>query len=309
MKGHLMMYKHLHFSLLLFVLCVSGFAQPLPDSLDKIKFIRKAIDYIRKEEKLKVSPDFYSRYQPGATMLTYLYVSSPDSIVSGMDSPFSFFGTNTQKALQEQKHYDSLGQHTLIYHTAGNSDAKINHRLLEYPKAAIAFILFHEAIHQHLKNSGISIPYEYEEALCDVNGNYGALLFAKKTKALKSKEEAKFIAMNERICRTIILINKGSRTVFRADRNKYQQHCDSALQKLLLTATVFHRDRFNYPVNNAFLLRNSFYGENYFLLKDVLDNNYDHQLKAFLDFAFTFPSRKDKVLNVLILKCVERIPP
>jgi len=72
-------------------------------------------------------------------------------------------------------------------------------KLLSYPDEAIAFIVFHEVVHQDLLKLGSPIRYNYEEALCDVIANMACVKFAEKTKMIDVHAAEKQRAVFERL--------------------------------------------------------------------------------------------------------------
>ena len=214
-------------------------------------------------------------------MNIYLYVSWADRIEApdGFDV-FKHFDTDEEAAIKEKANYDAQGFHTLLYKTAGTSSALITEKLLSYSMESIAFIVFHEAFHVHLSRSDCKIHYLFEEATGDIIGNYGSMLFAVCNKLLKPNLSKRQTSLNEHLYHFI------NETVQKISKSNVQQFfgiyqgCNAKIGKLLKEGTAFQKDRFGYEVNNAYLLRNRYYGENYFLLRSLFQ-----KMKSMAEFV------------------------
>jgi len=155
------------------------------------------------------------------------------------------------------------------YKTYGEASCELSTGLVSYNKEEQCFTVFHELMHNLSRQLHLSLPYDYEEALADVIGNYGSVLFARLTNKVDSVIVMKQIKINEELYKGfnyyIEMINNNP------DNYKfYLYSCQALVNTLLETAGTFQHDRFNYEVNTAYLLKNSNYCKQYFYLKDML---------------------------------------
>jgi hypothetical protein len=129
--------------------------------------------------------------------------------------------------------------------------------------------MLHEFIHHYIRDLKLNIPFEYEEALGDVVGNYGAIQFGEVSDYLNQKHVRKQVFRNEEIYRTI---NSTIKKIT-ADTNDVASlnfKCQKRIEKIIEDGGLFLNDRFGYNVNNAYLLKNRSYSKNYFMLKKIL---------------------------------------
>ena len=237
-----------------------AFSQSLPGDSSKyihqINFIKKVSVLIKDSLKLKVGDEFYTRYSENDSMFSYVYVSRKDSICKVTDGAFIYFGNHPHEAKIKADSFTKAGFDVMLYQTAGTSGAFISKRLLEYDSISIAFIMLHEAMHRHIANSHSNIPYEFEEAIGDVIGNS----FCGWYSGASVKKYFAFAFSNEEIYSSINKCSKGKLS---------KEKCDLKIKSQLKNATLFQKDRFDYPVNNAYLLRNLFYAKRYFQLREI----------------------------------------
>ncbi|MGB3465900.1 MAG: hypothetical protein WBA74_11545, partial [Cyclobacteriaceae bacterium] len=116
--------------------------------------------------------------------------------------PFQTFYDDILKAQAYRKLAKEQGYQTLIYKTAGVSASRLNNRLLSYNRESIAFIAMHEATHRHIRFC-TRIPYELEEAACDVIGNYGTLEFMNTSDALSHEMMREQTQLHEKLHKTL----------------------------------------------------------------------------------------------------------
>ena len=259
--------------LLIVFLSIQGLVGAQPSALDfkkadkvyAVLYTNSFIDHFLKFNKGKEFYDF-----PGDSlkltsknlvkdMYYYVYASYKDSLKSVFgDDAFKYFHHNAIGAKHCADSLKKIGYDIMLYKTAATSEAKFTERILDYEPGTIAFIMLHESVHRHRQNTKSKLPYILEEALGDLTGN----LFSKSAVTIKSdkKRQDKFIALNEKIYQ---VINK-------AIYNKLsKEKCTKKLRKLLKKGNNFQRDRFDYEINNAFLLRYTSYCKYYFVLKEI----------------------------------------
>jgi hypothetical protein len=248
------------FSVMIFMMCTCSFSSSLsahPDSTlihSKLQLINRVRTYLVDSLGLEIGNHFYTRFFETEGMFSYVYISRRDSIKKTTRDPFIYFGTDTVQAQIKANNARVNGFDVMLYKTAGTSEAFLNKRLLEYDDISLIFVLVHEAIHRHKQNTNSKLPYEYEEALCDVVAN----AYCGQLSNVKNKVYKRFIKANKQIYRVINSCIKG-------ETSKIE--CERKIKKKLNQKTLFLNDRFNFSVNNAFLLRYSDYAGHYFELE------------------------------------------
>ena len=228
--------------------------------------------------KLNTGNDFYLHWDKSIdSMYSYLYISDanrihePDSFSSLSGRSYS---ADSARILSNQ--FQAAGYETLVYRTAGNSNARMNAKLLSYPDEAIAFIVFHEATHRHLRSGAVHlIPYEYEEAFCDAIANRACNLFADKTGMLSVPAVRAQAACFESIYK---LLNTTEPKVdsLPKDRGKtILNDCTRIVWHKAEKGNQFVKDRMQYPVNHAYFIRTIPYSKHYFEIKNWLGGGID----------------------------------
>lgn len=188
----------------------------------------------------------------------YLYASYSDTLKSASPGKFFYFHTDKRKGMEKEDSLRSAGYHTLLLEIPANTGCWIAECLLKLSPEEAAFMMLHESMHytylrKHYYNKWL-MPDEAEEAFCDLIGNYYLadckLIDQKKYRQLRKKNEKIFRIINK-------TINK------RISHSKAQKR----IQRKLKHASPFLHQRFNYQVNNAYLLRYAPYSMYYFKLK------------------------------------------
>jgi hypothetical protein len=264
-------------------------------SAQKIAMIERIEAFAKKEFRLKTLPNFYTEWQLPDSTTAYLYVSRNDTMLAIPEIPsFKFFGTNYLQAYQSQNHYDSLGFHTLVYKTAGNSGCKLSSRLLSYSNECIAFIALHELFHRHKQAAKVKIPYSLEESACDVLGLQGLKKYIERTNdTLLQMEDAlsleKYIEGMARVLSSVDF----------SFRQKQQMVAKINEQMTYTKHKLFLGDRYHYPLNYAYLLRNHFYNDYYFELKSLYESFSPHEKKyiKFIGHLKTGVSINEQIKN------------
>ena len=78
---------------------------------------------------------------------------------------------------------------------------------------------------------------------------------------------------------------------------KINAKCSRKINAILKSSDAFQKDRFNYEVNNAYLLKNSFYSVHYFLLKKVLHTQ--KSIRKLLEVIKHLPENPDDCIKYL----------
>ncbi len=255
------------------LLCKTAFAQSNTNYQRQIQLIDSLRNFITHDLKLNIADSFYMTWKNTGEdkMYNYIYASYSDSIKTAHETGKDFwFYTIEDSATAKINQLKAKGYHTLLYKTAGTSDAQLNHKLLSYPDEAITFIVFHEATHQHIRSQQKRIPYIYEEALCDALANKASLLFAQKTKLLNTRDVLKQQCIFEKL---YTFLNKQKTLIEKVNKEKRESVFRSSTSKIKATtrkANQFQKDRMNYEVNNAYFVRIIPYTLHYFEVKNML---------------------------------------
>lgn len=264
------------------------------NSDEVMAFFSDIRSYIISDLGISLNESFYSDRMEGYQY--YLYVSESDEIrLPEGEGNFRYFGSQVKKADSTQRALNKKGYHTLLYRTAATSAARVQSPLYQYPMHCLSFIALHEAHHIHRRNNpDHKIPYSLEEASGDVLGNYVSLDYARKFPSkLDSNLVKEQIQLNEEIYQrlndTRIALDKRA-----FDRLKCRRF-SRFLEKKLANSDSFKRDRFLYPVNNAYFIRYGYYTTHYFLLRDLYFKT--GGAKNFLSFLDTLPSTEVEAVN------------
>jgi len=252
---------------LLLLLFASANAHGSNDSL----FISDLKKFAFSETGYELKGDFYITYAKQDNPYIWLVAARPGKIGRFNDSTsrLAYAGYDEDVAKSRENEMKEKGYQTFPYKTYGNAAAQLSTGLLSYPGEAQSFIVFHELTHNTLAELHIRMPYEFNEALSDVIGNYGTLDYAEAEGKVDAKAAKNQVRVNEKLYKHfntyIEKINK------HPEKGKsYHESCGKKVHHLLKKANAFQKDRFNYTVNNAYLLKNRNYCMEYFLLKRVL---------------------------------------
>jgi len=227
--------------------------------------------FILKETGFEVDKNFFTVWSESERPMVVLVVSSSTRVnaLGDTEGQFIGYGYNEAAAVSKAKRYDSLGRHTFVYKTYGSARAELSKRFLSYGDASISFIVLHEFVHHYTRDRKLALPFDYNEALGEVVGNYGAIEFAKRFGSISTKQakaqRSRIEDIYEIVNKTIQNINSGTGSV-----NELNLRCQRQIARILRAEDLFQDDRFGYDVNNAYLFKNRLYAEKYFLLKEVL---------------------------------------
>lgn len=203
----------------------------------------------------------------------YVYVSPSGKVENALKNSGYFLFCNHD--LKKAHYYDSLYSDVndcFVYTTAANASTRLTKELLGYRKETQAFIVFHELTHVLLNSINSKLTYTVSESVCDVVANYLCREYAVIDDDLNLKTVDVQIQVNEH------LYNLFNSTILRINTNAAQKpmavkFLNKELGRVLVKGDAFQKQRFNYPVNNAYLLKNSFYSENYYFYKQKLVYN------------------------------------
>lgn len=275
---------------------------PFSDYNAQIHLIDTIKSYCRKEINMQLGAYFYTQWEIQQGMLHFVYVSEADcvNVPTGMRD-FMYFGTDAKAAWLAADNLQAKGLHTMVYLSAGTSATRLNETLMSYPMDAIALIVFHEALHVHFRLKGVKIPLAIEEAASDVLSRYVTRDFQKSTKSISRKDLKRTTRIMEYIYR---VINKSIEDLVchSTQQTIIYNKCYKKIQRALRKSNNYQKKRFSYAVNNAFLIRNSFYSQYYFLLKDLY-KRLDKSPTKFIDFVGQLPNDLNEALNIIEARC------
>ena len=233
-------------------------------------FFVKVKEFAFKEIGVQLEGNFFTDWCKEEKPFLYVYISLPDKIKCPpeQNSPFIYCGTDDTRVHVTEKYFSENGYHSFCYRAYANSSALLNKRLISYRNETKTFIIIHELIHNYLVQQRLKVPYEFNEAMSDVIGNYETLKYSKDSALINVSIAKRQLRTNEKLYRCM---NRHIRKITSRPGNvtTVNRRCQEKIQHILKNADVFQNDRFNYEVNNAFLLKNSYYCKNYFLLKKV----------------------------------------
>lgn len=240
----------------------------------------------------KLHGKFYSEYLTSVDSVYYLTVSfrnrieTPPELIlhrnllefvnsknksktkNDFTSYYIYCGKSMEEAKKKAFIYQNKGYHTNIHRSILDSRTLICDTLLSFSNEDICIIVFHELMHNYIFQRNKNIPYDFNEATCDVVGHYLALKFAKESIKLDTTYLKNQILTTEKIYNCINeytqLINNIS-----ASSVKLNNECQNEIRKSLSNAGSFINNKFEGNVNNAYLLSHMPYCKNYFLIKEL----------------------------------------
>ncbi len=289
------MYKT--FALCFLSLCMMLVANASHAQTADSTFIAGVKDYVFKEMNIVLDGTFYTHRDTSDQPLYYLYVSLKNKV----EIPF---GYNRKYATFNSK-YDAnivatyrqnMGYATFLYLAYASSSTLLNKRLLSYRRESVTMIVFHELMHNYIEQFKLDIPYDFNEAAADILGNYGAKKYAADSHEINLKTVKKQLRLNENIyqcmnhCIAEISLHPDQ-------TNTLTAACQQKIRKLLKHGDLFQHDRFDFDINTATLLKNSYYSKNYFLLKRVFLKQ--KSIAAFLDIIKSLPTNDADAVNYL----------
>lgn len=273
------------------VICFQAYSQSSTDNetSSKLELIENIKGFCINDLNMELSEHFYSNWAKSEKPNYYLYVSKKDTLMSALNQQSSFisFGHDFNKAQKGKDYYDQLDYSTLIYETYGTAATQLSNHLLSYSDESIAFIAFHEATHQHIRNKA-KIPYSIVESVCDVVGNYGTLSLFSEYKKFSKRKANKQIQQIENLAFDI------NRLINNTEPGLVKSKLTKEIQKLNKKKNKFKIERYDYEINNAYLIRNKSYTQYYFKLKNLL--TLMGGLKEFIEFINNLPKNESECI-------------
>lgn len=280
--------------------------RPFSDYSPQLELIDSIKLYCRKVLNMQLGSQFYTNWERLDGFLHYLYVSKKDEVgvPDGLEE-FFYFGVDRRAAYQAAQDFQLKGYHTLVYRTAGTSATLLNKALMSYSMDAIALIVFHEALHVHIRNKDIEIPLSIEEAAADVLAKYVSKNYQKLDSKIKRRSLKRTIKIMERIYKTI-----NSSIEDLAQKSHHQKwiynRCYKRIKRALKKANTYQKTRFSYKVNNAYFVRNSYYCQYYFELEKVF-KRLGKSPTDFIQFVCKLPNDLDAALAIIRSKEIKNV--
>ena len=266
----------------------------------KIGFIKSLVNYGREQLGLDLKKEFFTEWAEDEEINYFLYLSSTTKIEApkGLEN-YLYLGNDKDSAQKTQREYINKGFHSLLYTRVGKHQPKLTNNLLSYSNTAIAFNIYHEATHMHIKNH-IKISSKLEEAACDIIGMMGSKFYAKKNETLElkvvEKQNATLEKANKEINKFAALITDDTKA-----NDEFHRKLERILFKLFKKSDNLFKNRFIHPVNNAYLLMMLNYCSYYELMKKVAIK--DVHINTFLQTLKQLPKNEEKA----IIKLKEKI--
>jgi hypothetical protein len=222
--------------------------------------IRDLKDFFYKETHYVLKGDFFTKWDYSDDFRLFV---SPSDRIDDYEENKEYTETIDYDTLKYDPSYD-----TLYYDVPADAGCKLRPEFNKYSNEGLAFIIFHELMHNFIRQKQIKIPYVFEEAISDIMGNYCTLDFAKSDHRIKIKSAQKQILTNDSLYVTI------NRCISAIDDHPEMiaiehSRCEERLRQLLEKANEFQKFRFGYKVNNGFLLKCRNYSWNYFLFEKI----------------------------------------
>lgn len=266
---------------------------------EQIALVRAIEHHCSTVLNMQLSDSFYRSWELFDSYMYYLYVSHPDRVeVPAGLPPFFYFGADGIRARRAAESYQAKGYQTLVYQTAGTSATRLSRALMSYSMEAIALIVFHEAMHVDIRERGIKIPIAIEEAAADVMAQYAAKAFQQDSDLIQRRELRQRIRTMERVYKAVNKATEDAQYWGEEDRDLVLNRCYKRIKRALRKASDYQEQRFNYPINTAYLLRNSYYSQYYFDL-ERLHRALDHDTRAFLEFVYKLPNDLETALFMI----------
>ncbi len=267
------------------------------NTIDSI-FFKKLKKFFFQEIGYELEGDFYTESKNIEDFDYLLIVSLPNKIESPnisksnsikelflsrynlIDIPYIDCGKDIENVKKIELENKEKGYHTLYFQNFLNSNTFLNNALISLSKEDICHIVFHELMHNYIRQKKIRMPRNYEEALCEVIGNYFALKFAENNNEIDTSLVKSQILTTEKIYQCInnytFLINSCFGNV-----DSLNNECQKEINTILENVNSFPKERFGDNVNNAFLLLHNMYSKNYFILKELYFKQ--TSIKKFID--------------------------
>ena len=231
-----------------------------------------------------------------------MYISRADSIIlpSGADA-FQFFGTDTLSAKLAADSMINAGLDAMIYRTSGNSAVRLTHQLINYPQEAIIFIVLHEMAHVHSNQKKLKIPYSTEESFGDFLGNIAGEYFVRKYHPEFIESFTKQKETHESLYKLFKNMESNAQGVSKSEKAAIYSLAQTQLNSIIVSANKFQHDRFSYPMNHAYILRNRYYYTWYFEFK-CLNSKINNWREVTYFYSHT-PNNEIELRKLIKLNC------
>lgn len=225
---------------------------------------------------------FAKRAKNDGVPFNYVYVSKLNRVQNVLgNEPYIYSDDDSTDANDLCDKFSEMGLSTFHYKTLSSADANITTRLLNYSAESKAFLVFHELTYAYILENDIPVSHPICEAACDVVGvMYSKQLLKEKHVLNKEKFNTEIKALE-----TVYTIINSTIKKIENDSASCSKYCNEAEQKIsnaVKNCDDFFKDRFLYPVNTAYLLKNSNNSTHYFVVKEIFQDS-----KSFKKFIHT----------------------
>jgi hypothetical protein len=234
--------------------------EALTQNVDTL-LIKDLKNFFYKQTGLVLKDDLFTQWDNKPYFIKYI---SPSEKIDDVQKYNKLYQDNTGKdSLEKKRVYD-----TLYYDVPADAACKLRPEFSTYSSDGLAFVIFHELMHNYIGQKSIKVPYVFEEAICDIIGNYCTLAFAGSDRRIDTKSAKKQIEINDNI---YAAINKCIAVINDHPEKRDTEHkkCEGKIHGFLAHANQFQKFRLGYKVNNAFLLKCRNYSWNYFIFKKI----------------------------------------
>jgi hypothetical protein len=222
--------------------------------------VRDLKNFFFKETGCVLKGDFFSKWDRSDDFILFV---SPSDKIGNPEEKKKYTRTINNDTLKENPSYD-----TLTYDVPADAACKLRPEFSTYSSDGLAFVIFHELMHNFIGQKHIKIPYAFEEAICDIIGNYCTLEFAKSDSRITKKSARHQIITNDSL---YAAINRCISVIADHPEMLAVEHakCEESIRQILENGNEFQKFRFGYKVNNGFLLKCRNYSWNYFLFQKI----------------------------------------
>ncbi len=177
----------------------------------------------------------------------------------------------------------------MLYRTYGSRATLLTNRVLSYPLHSFVHLATHEALHVHRAQNKRKIPYALEEALAEFIASNGIVQFCEKyaTHALSAAKSYRDVTENiaRAINNLVDMVHKENHFDMHSHK-PYSNLCKHIEDLVKRARNTCLRDRFEFKVNNAFLIRYRDYYKFYFLIQEIYNKRKNNDIGKFIQWLF-----------------------
>lgn len=246
-----------------------------------VAFFDKLKKFFSKEIRFELKDDLYSKYMNIPDTDYLIIISLPDKVEmpeqykpgvfekrNYLDRPYLFCGKDKDNFKKIESECIEKGYHTSCCNSTLSSKAYITEELTSLSEENKVHVVFHELMHNYIRQKKIRLQYNYEEALCEVIGNYFTLKFSMTNNDIDTEIVKKEISKCENFYQCINYyvseINNGHKNV-----DSLNNECEKEIASIFENTDFSEKMKCGDYANNAYLLFLNSYSEKYFVLKKM----------------------------------------